>query len=136
MLNIKEIREHPEEIEKRLRTKDVEISLTPILKLDEQHRNMLLQVEEMRSQLKKASKMIGEKKRTGEDPSAIMSEVAGLGSEIQKHEQELRAVEEKLHHALANLPNLPDPDIKISLDPADNVCIKTHGEKKTFFLYT
>ncbi|MDX8430330.1 MAG: serine--tRNA ligase [Candidatus Algichlamydia australiensis] len=132
MLNIKEIREHPEEIEKRLRTKEKEISLTPILKLDEQHRNLLLQVEEMRSQLKKTSKMIGEKKRAGEDTSAIMKEVGGLGDEIQKLEHEMRSVEEQLQDSLARLPNLPDPDVKISLDPADNVCIKTHGEKKNF----
>ncbi len=132
MLNIKKIRTESKEVEKRLKTKDPEISLTPVLALDERHRNLLLEVEEMRSQLKKTSKMIGEKKRLREDVGAIMQDIAGLGDRISAKENELRELEFELQHALSSLPNLPDPDVKISLDPADNVCIKTFGEKPSF----
>lgn len=132
MLSIKEIRDNPKDVEKRLQTKEKDISLTPVLQMDEEHRKLLLQVEEMRAKLKKSSKLIGEKKRLKEDTSAIMSEVAGLGDEISNLENSLRNIEEKLTLALASLPNLPDSDVKISLDPADNVCIKVFGNKTNF----
>lgn len=66
------------------------------------------------------------------DASELMQEVSGLGDKIGILDQEIDTLVQELHHKLSCLPNLPDEAIKVSLDPKDNVCIKTFGEKRSF----
>ena len=132
MIDIKLIRENPQAIEKRLKTKDASISLSSILEMDENLRTHKTQVEELKAKRNSASKTIGEKKRAGEDVSAIMSEVATLGDTIAKHDDEVTKISSALQSALDQLPNLPDENAPISLDPSDNVILYEHGEKRAF----
>lgn len=132
MLDIKKIRENAAEIEKQLKTKDPEISLKEILALDERIRHLKTEIEEKRAHLNKSSKEIGEMKRRGEDASSLMSAIASLGDEITVINHELTAIEADFNDKMAYLPNIPDSDIKISLDPKDNVCIKSWGKKPEF----
>jgi len=129
---MKLLRKEKEIIEKKLKTKEPDVSLSPILELDEQIREMKLKTEELKATRNHASKEIGEKKRKGEDVSKLMQEVSGLGDKISSLDHELFCLEQELQLKLASLPNIPMDDIKISPDPKDNVCIKTYGEKRQF----
>lgn len=132
MLDIKLIRTNHEAIEKKLKTKDPEIDLSSVVALDERIRVIKMSVEELKASRNHLSKEIGEKKREKQDTTELMKEVAGFGDKIAILDKELEALEQDLNHKLACLPNIPQDDIKISLDPKDNVCIKTFGEKKEF----
>lgn len=132
MLDIKLLRDNPKEIEEKLKTKDPEASLKEVLELDERIRKITMNVEELKAKRNALSKEIGEKKRKGEDVSASMKEVGGLGDEIAAFDQEVVSLKEKCNYHLASLPNIPQDGIKVSLDPADNVCLKTFGEKPAF----
>ncbi len=132
MLDIKLIRDQHEEVEKKLKTKDPEISLKHLLNLDEKLRHLKTEVEQLKSQRNLESKKIGLMKQKGEDTTALMEEIAGVGGQISKLDDERRIIEEEYTFALASLPNLPMDGIKSSLDPAENVQIKSVGEKPTF----
>lgn len=132
MLDIKLIRNDPKGIEAKLKTKDPEVSIAPILKMDEEIRQIKNHVEQLKNQKNQNAKLIGEKKRKGEDVSDLLAEIAGVGDEIQKLDHQLAELEKTFHDQVACFPNLPMEDIKNSLDPADNVCIKTFGEKPSF----
>ncbi len=132
MLDIKEIRNHPEEIEKKIRTKEPDLSLKHLLSLDIRLREIKTEVEELKSKRNTLSKQIGEKKRSGEDAGPLMAEVSGYGERITVLDTELKGLEEAFEAEVAKLPNLPMEEVPISPDPADNVCIKTWGEKPTF----
>ena len=132
MLDIKLIRQDPKGVEKRLKTKDPTIDLSPLLLLDEEIRTTKAQVEELKATRNHLSKEIGEKKRQKEDTSELMTQVAGFGDKIGALDEQLNVLEKDLQHKLACLPNLPREEIKISADPKENVCIKTFGEKREF----
>jgi seryl-tRNA synthetase len=132
MIDIKLIRANKAAVERKLKTKDPEINLEPIVALDERIRVIKMNVEELKATRNQLSKEIGEKKREKKDASELLKEVAGLGDKIAILDQELTTLEQELHHKLASLPNIPQDEIKVSPDPKDNVCIKTFGEKRTF----
>lgn len=132
MLDIKILRENPHEVEKKLRTKDPEISLEPIMTLDESVRKLKHDVEILKAERNQLSKQIGEYKSQKKDTSSLMQTVSTLGDKISELDHKLKEAEEKISHLLDVLPNIPDEGIKISLDPKDNVCIKTVGEKRRF----
>jgi seryl-tRNA synthetase len=132
MIDIKLIRTDRRAVEQKLKTKDPDIDLSPIVALDERIRVIKMNVEELKASRNHLSKEIGEKKREKQDTAELMKEVAGLGDKIAILDQELGALETELNHKLASLPNLPLDEIKVSSDPKDNVCIKTFGQKREF----
>jgi seryl-tRNA synthetase len=132
MLDIKIIRENPEKVEAQLKTKDPTASIQKILKLDEDIRTFKMESEQLKSERNQHAKEIGERKRKGEDVSELLGTMEGVGHKISKMDQELSQLEETLKLELGYLPNLPSSEAKVSLDPKDNVCIGTFGEKPSF----
>jgi seryl-tRNA synthetase len=132
MLDIKKIRKNPKEIEKKLQKKDPKINLTKILEIDEKIRKLQTEVEELKAQKNKISKEIGEKKSKKENVSNLMKEVSSFSKKIENIDKELKTKEEEREKELSHLPNIPMDDVKVSLNPKDNVCIKTFKEKKEF----
>ena len=132
MLDMKLIRENPNEVERKLKTKDPEVEISPLIEQEERVRSLTHKVEELKAKRNAASKKIGELKRKGEDVQKIMDEMSSIGSEIASLDQELKKDKEEMQIKLSFLPNLPDPEIKESLDPKENVCIKTFKEKRVF----
>lgn len=132
MLDIKLLRENPKEIEKKLKTKDPEISLSSIISLDEKLRELKHEVETLKSKRNSLSKQIGEYKSQKKDASSLMEEVGSIGGKITSLDAALKEAEELLQSQLDVLPNIPDEGIKVSLDPKDNVCIKEVGKKPHF----
>lgn len=132
MLDIKAIRNNRETIEKLLKTKDPKASVSTVFSLDVQLREIKSEVEELKSQRNKLSKKIGERKREGKDTSDTMKEVESFGSQIHELDAKQKILEEKFHHELSKLPNIPMEDIKVSFNVEDNVCLRKHKEKKIF----
>lgn len=132
MLDIKQIRKESQTVEFKLRTKIPDISLSSLLAVDEQLRQLKTRVEQLKAERNEISKTIGEKKRAGETVEELLKSVAGMAEEIHSLDQRIVELEGSFHRDLASLPNLPMEDVKVSPNPADNVCIKTYGERPTF----
>ncbi len=132
MLDIKQIREHSEQIEKKLQTKDATVSLKTLLSIDEEMRDIMSQVETLKSERNQYSKLIGEHKRSGDLSTDLMRSMGSIGDKIVSFDKQLKTLKEKFQYHLLILPNLPLDDVKESLDAKDNSCIKTVGEKPSF----
>jgi len=132
MLDIKLIRDRTKELEKKLKTKDPEVNLAQILSLDESIRKIKTEVEALKNERNTFSKQIGEKKRKGEDTDDLLKKVGIFGDRIQGLDEKLEGLEQKIYHELAVLPNIPMEDVKSSLDPSENVCLKEVGKKPRF----
>ncbi|MGB7978622.1 MAG: serine--tRNA ligase [Chlamydiales bacterium] len=132
MLDLKELRKDPRGLEAKLKNKVPEISLAPIMALDERLRALKTETEEFKSKKNQASKEIGMRKQKGEDISKFMEEMTGLGEQISVRDAEIAKVEEDLNHAVAVLPNIPMDDVPVSPSPKDNVCIKSWGVQREF----
>lgn len=132
MLDIKLIRKDAKEIERRLKTKDGSISLSEIVKLDEEIRDLKTKVEILKAKRNEVSQKIGELKRQKQDTTALMQEIAKQGDETKALDQELSEKEKIFEDLMARLPNLPQPEIKVAADPKENVVVKTYKEKPSF----
>ncbi len=132
MLDIKLLRKDPQALEKKLKSKDPEVDLAPLLALDEKIRAIKTELEQNKSRRNLLSKEIGEKKRSGQDTSSLMHEVGGMGENIESMEDQLISLESDLMKELSLLPNLPQDDVKVAPDAKDNVLLKSWGEKSSF----
>lgn len=132
MLDIKQIRKDRQAIEAKLRTKVPDCSLSSVCALDDELRRIKAHVEQLKATRNGLSKQIGEKKRLNQQADDLLAESAQMADEIHATDTRVAELEKQLHNELAALPNLPMDDIKVSLDPKDNVFLKDFSKKPTF----
>ncbi|HUO86183.1 MAG TPA: serine--tRNA ligase, partial [Thermoanaerobaculia bacterium] len=77
------------------------------LGLDEERRQLLVEVEELKRRRNEASRAIGEVKQRGGDAAVEITAVADLKGEIEALESRLAAVESDAEEIARRLPNLP-----------------------------
>lgn len=135
MLDLKRIRNNPEEIKLALtnRGEDFDVSvIDELVKLDEERRNILSEVEVLKSKRNQVSAEIPKLKKAGKDVAPIMAEMKELGNEIKEHDSNLASVNEKIEYIMLRIPNIPNPQVPEGESDADNVEIKRWGETPNF----
>ncbi len=100
--------------------------------LEDERRIIQTQTEELQAKRNAASKMIGMMKGKGEDTTAIMADVAGLGDGLKANETALGELQEKLNTFLRQIPNIPRADVPLGKSELDNVEVRKWGTPKTF----
>jgi seryl-tRNA synthetase len=132
MVDLHLIREHPDMVREALRHRGQDPHLVDrILAEDEERRMTLSELEARRNQRNVGSKEFGRLKDEAER-QARRAEMTGVNERIKVLETAVGEVETRLNELLAQMPNLPDPDVPIGKDENENVVVKTVGEPRTF----
>ena len=132
MLDIKRIRNNPEEVNELLKRRNPELSIDRALALDERRRELLKEFESKKSYQNKTSKKIPQLKKAGEDIKGILDEMKKLSLEIKEMEGQVKEVEEQIEEELLGIPNIPNPEIPIGQSEEDNKEIRTWSEPTEF----
>jgi seryl-tRNA synthetase len=135
MLDLKRIRNNPEEIKAIMADRGEAFDLSLIDKIvdyDKRKREILVEVEEMKNQRNKKSKEIPKLKKAGENADHIMAEMKELSNNIKKFDTELSEINEKIEYILLRIPNVPHPDVPNGDTDEDNVEIRKWGEPREF----
>lgn len=103
-----------------------------LVKLQEERKEAILQVEAKKAVRNESSKKIGELKRNKQDASHILAEIKDLGDEIKLLDDQLEAIEKHIFDILANTPNLTHSSVPIGKDEAANLEIRRVGVPRTF----
>ena len=133
MLDIKRIRENPEEVKAGLLAKEMDCgaAIDRILALDARRRELIFQTEQDKSAQNKVSKEIPAMKKRGEDTSAVFAEMAKLKADIAANDAKLTEIEAEYHNLMLSLPNLPDADLAPG-GKENNEPLRYHGEPHQF----
>lgn len=132
MLDIKLIRDNPEDVKERLATVGVPgTDVDAVLNSDRVRRARISEVEALRAERTKRSKDIRKISDPTERDTAVRS-MRALGERVSQLEKQLAQEEEDFRQRLLELPNLPHPDVPVGKDEAENVVIRTEGNPQTF----
>ncbi len=135
MLDIKIIRETPEFVRQQMAAlQDSEAPVDQALALDEERRQVLTQVEELKARRNAESKRIGQLMRDGqrEEAEMLKSEMGGVGEEIKVLDDRLRIIDQELFDAMSRIPNLPLASVPVGKDDSENVVVRTEGARRSF----
>ena len=100
--------------------------------LEEERRKLQSRTEELQGKRNTLSKQIGMLKGKGEDASAVMAEVGGIGDELKSNETALAALQEKMAAFLRVIPNIPRAEVPDGKSADDNVEVRRWGEPRKF----
>jgi len=135
MLDIKLIRENPEKVRENIaRRHDQEKLelLDQVIALDNEWRDLVRRVNELRRRRNVISSEIGRAVKSGEDASSLKVEASKILSQLKELDAEMSSVEARLRDGLMRLPNLLHESVPYGKDDQDNVEIKRWGKKPEF----
>jgi len=132
MLDIRLIRERTEEVKARLGARGLNIDWDLLLKLDQERRDLLNAVEELRAQRRTASDQIAKLKRDKKPAEPLVEEMKSVGDRIAALEDELRSCEADLNNIALSIPNLPHESVPIGVDASANVEVRRWGKPPAF----
>ncbi|MGZ5048637.1 MAG: serine--tRNA ligase [Usitatibacter sp.] len=100
--------------------------------LEEDRKRLQSRTEELQGRRNTLSKQVGILKGKGEDASAVLAEVGGIGDELKANEASLAALQEKMNAFLRVIPNIPRPEVPEGKSSDDNVEVRRWGSPRAF----
>lgn len=132
MLDIKLLRNNFEEVEKALSTRNEEFDLSRFKTLDEKRRQLLGEVEALKSKQNTDSKQIPVLKKEGKDVSTLMEDMKQLSEKIKELDVQVKEVDAELDGWMLTIPNIPNPTVPQGKTDEDNVEIRKFSEPAKF----
>ena len=133
MLDIRFLRENPEVVKQNIRNKfqDSKLPLVDeVIELDKRNREIKQEVEALRAERNKISKMIGGLMKQGkkEEAEEAKKKVTANAETVERLSTEEKEVEEKIKTIMMTIPNIIDPSVPIGKDDSENVEVQKYGE--------
>ena len=133
MLDIKRIRENYEDVRTAVERRGKgSFGIENVLELDSRRRELLAEVEAMKSRQNAASKEVPKLKKEGKDTAELFAEMKKLSASIKELDSKVSEVEEELRAVLLGVPNTPYAEVQDGLDDSDNVELRKVGTPREF----
>ena len=124
MLDIKQVRQDPQQIAEALRKKRFEFPVDEFLRLDAERKAADIRSQELLGERKKTSKAVGaliaQGKTVDEAKAEVNDALARISSELDAAVERAKNVQALLDELLMGTPNVPDSAVPAGLDEADN----------------
>lgn len=133
MLDRKLLRDHFEEVAKKLLHRGVErATLEQYRTLDEERRALLIEVEQQKQTRNQVTQEIANLKRNKEEASGKITEMQAIGREIKENDDKLAKLQSDLETIEFGLPNIQDDSVPVGDDEDDNVEVRRWGKANEF----
>ena len=119
-------------VAERLQARGYELPKSAIEALEAQRKSVQVETQELQNLRNTRSKAIGLAKGKGEDTSALMAEVAGIGDKLKANEVRLGEIQTQLAKITLDIPNLAHESVPFGSDETQNREIHRWGTPKQF----
>jgi len=113
-------------------TRNFDLDIAQVESLEAERKTLATATQELQNLRNTRSKSIGQAKAKGEDVTALMAEVAGIGDKLKANEQALLNAQEKLAAIALRIPNLPHESVPVGKDETENLEILKWGQPRSF----
>lgn len=132
MLDIQLLRKDIDAVAARLNDRGYELDVAGFAALEAERKAIQTRTEELQARRNSLSKQIGMLKGKGEDASAVMAEVSGIGDELKASAAQLDVVQTRLQDLLLSMPNVPHESVPAGKDETQNVEVRREGTPRAF----
>jgi len=132
MLSLKYIRENADFVQNSLTQKKSNINLSNLLICDDERRNCLKEVEELRAERNKVSFSISKLKKEGKDPQDDILAMRNVSDKIKDIEFELKKIEDNIARDIYYIPNIIHSSVPLGDNETSNIEIKKWGDIPKF----
>lgn len=130
MLDIKFIRDNKDLIKEAARKKHIDFNVDDLISIDDKRREKLVSIEAKRAKQNEYSEKIT--KASADERAGLIEEMKVVKEALQKEEEELREIMHAWQVYMVQVPNVPDISVPEGSSDAENVEVRTWGEKPKF----
>jgi len=127
MLDINLLRSNLPFVAERLALRGVTLDTAAFEALEAERKRLQVNTQDLQAKRNTLSKQIGMLKGKGEDASAVMAEVAGLGDDLKAGETALAELMPRVDAFVSVIPNLPHESVPVGKDETANVEVLRWG---------
>lgn len=132
MLDIQLLRNQLDFVTQRLASRNVTFDAAAFQAMEDERKTLQTRTQDLQAKRNSLSKQIGMLKGKGEDASAVMAEVSGLGDELKANEEALAVLQARMNDFLQRIPNLPHESVPVGKDESGNVEVRRWGTPRAF----
>ena len=132
MLDLQLIRKDLDGVVRRLAERGFTFDAAAFSALEAERREIQIRTEEMQSRRNSLSKQVGILKGKGEDASAVLTEVGGIGDTLKHSAARLEEIQTQLQDFLLGSPNRPHESVPVGRDESGNVEVRRWGTPRSF----
>ncbi len=132
MLDVQLLRTRLDFVAERLATRGMSLDVAAFQAIEDERKTRQTRTQELQARRNALSKQVGQLKGKGEDASAVLAEVAGIGDELKANELALAELLERFNAFVAGLPNLPHDSVPAGRSEEDNVEVSRWGTPASF----
>jgi seryl-tRNA synthetase len=127
VIDIRIIRERPDEVKHALELLNSSAPIDRIIELDSERRRMVTEVDQLKAARNEGSKAVAKAK----DPDVrnrLIAEMKQVSDDITAMDAHVTAVDTELNDLMLQVPNMPMPEVPVGMDESENVVVRTVGE--------
>ena len=132
MLDPKLLKEKPQVIRDMLKARAVEFDLDGLIESDQKRREFIIKTDEFKKRRNEIGNEISQKKKAGEDATAILDEMKNVSAELAKLESQQQEIESKYAKLAFTVPNLVHESVPVGPDDTANKEMRKWGEIPQF----
>ncbi len=132
MIDIQLLRKDTAAVAARLAQRKFHLDVDAFNALESERKAIQTRTEELQAQRNSLSKQIGILKGKGEDASAVMAQVGGIGDELKASAEKLEVIQAKQQEFVLAVPNLPHESVPVGQDESGNVEVRKVGTPRQF----
>lgn len=132
MIDLKAIRSNPDLLKKALQKRKENFDIDGFLKLDENRRDIIQKVEQLKNKQNVTSKLIPQYKKEGKDVASLMDEMKVLSDEIKELDSKVKSLDDEIEKIMLTIPNIPNETVPEGDTDEDNIEIRKWGAPRKF----
>lgn len=132
MIDLKFIQKQPEILAKALAARHSTVDVAVFQRLDARRRQLLAEVEELKSRRNAASAEVARRKRAGEPAEDLLADLGQLSNRIKELDAETEEAKAAVTAWLLTVPNIPHESVPLGKDEHDNPELHRWGTPPSF----
>ena len=132
MLDVRAVRKNLDVVRQALANRQMNLDLDQFVRLDENRRALLTEVETLKNERNASSGEVAKLKRAGQDASHLMERLSHISERIKALDEDVRKADELSEAFLYSIPNIPHESTPVGRDEKDNPVMRTVGEVPSF----
>ncbi len=133
MIDIKLLREQPDQIKAAIANKKFSCDIDAVLELDAVRRAKITEAEQARAQQKAANQEVAALKKGSPEFLEKVNEMKAIAAQAKELEAASKQADEQFQEAFMSIPNMPDPSVPVGKGEEENVVASTWGDADADF---
>jgi len=127
VIDIRIIRERPDEVKHALELLNTSAPIDRIIELDADRRRLVTEVDQLKATRNEGSKAVS-KAKDPDERNRLIAEMKQVSDAITVMDAQITDVDREFNDLMLQVPNMPMPEVPVGKDDSENVVVRTIGD--------